>query len=285
MNILVADSGASKTDWVLLSEGERQFIQTDGLNPHLLNTTEIMEVLTKELKPNLLGKAVGRVHFFGAGCSAAEMKSKIQRCLKEVFEFAEIDVRTDLDGSGLALFGKREGIVGILGSGSSAGFFKDGEIVNQMPSFAYPKGDEGSGSYIGKKLLEAHLEETMDARLREYFEQEKDLDLENLFYVLQQPKEAKLFVSDVCKVFSKKSAHPQIQQIIYDGFCLFIDKVKEYFAEEIKDHQIGFVGSVASVFEGELRACAKQEDIDIFSVIRSPIEHLALHFESQMKQM
>lgn len=279
MNILVADSGASKTDWVLLSEGERQFIQTEGLNPHLLNTAEFMEVLNKELKPNLMGRGIGRVYFFGAGCGAPDKREEVGRYLTEAFEFAEIDVRTDLDGSGLALFGQREGLVCILGSGSSAGFFKDGKIVNQMPSFGYPKGDEGSGSYIGKKLMEAYLEEKMKPRLRDYFEKEKDLDLENLFYVLQQPKEAKLFVADVCKVFSKKSVDPQIQQIIYDGFCLFLEKVKEYFAEEIKDHQVGFVGSVASVFEGELRACAKQEDIEIFSVIRSPIEHLALHFE------
>lgn len=281
MNILVADSGTSKTNWVLLSEGKRQFVQTEGLNPHLVNTTEFMEVLTKELKPNLLGKAVARVHFFGAGCGDVNKREEVQRYLAEAFEFAEVNVRTDLDGSGLALFGQREGLVCILGSGSSAGFFKDGKIVNQMPSIPYPKGDEGSGSYIGKKLLESYLEETMDKRLREYFEQVKDLDLENLLYVLQQPKQAKLFVSDVCKVFSKKSGHNQIQQIIYDGFCLYIEKVKDYFSEEIKDHQVGFVGSVASVFEGELRACAKQEDIDIFTVIRNPIEHLALHFEHQ----
>ncbi|MEX0843747.1 MAG: hypothetical protein WD022_00625 [Balneolaceae bacterium] len=279
MNILVGDSGASKTDWVLLSDSQPQFIQTDGLNPHLLKAPEFMDVLTKELKPNLLGKAIGQLHFFGAGCGSPQKKKEVEKFLDEAFEFTEIHVKTDLDGAGLALFGeKKEGIVCILGSGSSAGFFQDGNIVNQMPSVAYPHGDEGSGSDIGKKLLESYLRNKMDARLREYFEKEKDLDLENLFYLLQQPKEAKLFVADVCRIFSRKSSHSQIQQIIYDGFCAFMTKTREYFSEEIKDHQVGFVGSVASVYEGELRACAKQMEIEITSVIRSPIEHLALHF-------
>ena len=127
MNILIADSGASKTDWVLVGEEQPQFIQTEGLNPNLVSATEFMNVLIKELKPNLSGKAVGRIYFYGSGCGSSQKKTEVERYIKEVFEFAEVKVGTDLDAAGLALFGKKEGIVCILGTGSSAGFFKDGE--------------------------------------------------------------------------------------------------------------------------------------------------------------
>jgi hypothetical protein len=77
-----------------------------------------------------------------------------------------------------------------------------------------------------------------------------------------------------------KSATPQIQEIIFEGFSEFLNKVIEYFPEETKSQEIGFVGSIASVYEGELRACAKQKNLEVSSVIRSPIEHIALHFSS-----
>ncbi len=278
MNILVGDSGASKTDWVLINNGERQFIQTEGLNPHLVSSSQFMNVLANELKPNLQGKAVSKICFYGSGCGSPRKKQEVVSYLKEIFEFAEVSVKTDLDGAGIALFEDREGIVCVLGTGSSAGFFSNGKIVEQMPSFGYPYGDEGSGSHIGKKILIAYLKGELNKDLKVHLEEHVDMGLDQLFLKVQTPKSAKLFVAQICKVMGKKSHHPEMQTIIYDGFCEFLEKVKEYFPEKSQSMPLGFVGSIASVYEGELRACAKQMDMEISSVIRSPIEHIAFHY-------
>jgi|AntRauTorckE6833_2_1112554.scaffolds.fasta_scaffold00065_56 N-acetylglucosamine kinase-like BadF-type ATPase len=278
MNILVGDSGATKTDWVLLGGKEPQFIQTEGLNPHLVTAEEFFQIIVKELRPNLLGKSINRIYFFGAGCGAPEKKKEVEKYLSKVFEQSAIHIQTDLDGAGLALFGQREGIVCILGSGSSAGFYKEGRLIKQMPSIGYPFGDEGSGSHIGQKLLISYLEGSMDKKLKAYFEDQESIDYPDLFYQLQQPRKAKLYVGHVCKLFAKKSSHREVQGIIFDGFSEFLDNVIEFFPEESKSHELGFVGSIASVYEGELRACAKQKGVEIYSVIRSPIEHIALQF-------
>ncbi|WP_185957291.1 hypothetical protein [Gracilimonas mengyeensis] len=278
MNMLVADSGASKTDWVLLHDGDKQFIQTEGLNPHIVSPSQFLNTLSKELKPNLMGKSISRIQFYGSGCGSPQKKENVRSFLREVFPGVKVDVKTDLDGAGLALFSKRQGIVCILGTGSSAGFFKENAIDRQMPSLGYPLGDEGSGSYIGKEILVAYLEGRLHKDLRVYLEEQLKMDLDEIFAQVQTPEMAKLFVSRLCKLMSKKSYHPEMQNILDHGFCDFLNKVKEHFPEESAAHQLGFVGSIASVYEAELRACAKQMGLEISSVIRTPIEHIAFHF-------
>lgn len=278
MNILIADSGASKTDWALVGEGQPQFIQTEGLNPNLVSATEFMSVLSKELKPNLSGRAVSRIYFYGAGCGSPQKKKEVEQFLNEVFEFAEIKVGTDLDAAGLALFGKKEGIVCILGTGSSAGYFKDGKVIEQMPSVGYPEGDEGSGSDIGKRILKLYLSDKLHEELKHFLDKKIETDTEKLHLMYEKTKEGKLFASRVCKVMGTKSHYPQMQQILYHGFESFLKKVRATFPERIKNTELGFVGSVASVYEAELRACARQMDLSVGSVIRSPVEHIVLQF-------
>lgn len=281
MNTLIADSGASKTDWVLLSEGSPQFVQTDGLNPKLVTAEKFLRVLSVELKPNLTGKAIHRIYFYGAGCGSSQKKKEVKGYLAEVFEFAEISVGTDLEAAGLAILGDREGIVCILGTGSSAGFYSSGKIGKEMDNKEYPQGDEGSGSDIGKKVLELYLKEELKSDLRKFLEQKIPIDLKELYVELQDPAKAKLLVANVSKVLSSKSGHPQMQKVIYNGFTSFLERVKGAFPEELRRHEVSFVGSVASVYEAELRACAKQMDIELASVVRSPIEHIALHFSRE----
>jgi len=279
MNRLIADSGASKTDWVLLGQESPQFIQTEGLNPHLLTPGEFLNVLVKELKPNLLGRSVEEIRFFGSGCGAPEKKLEVRAYLKEVFEFAEIHVGTDLDAAGIALFGDKTGLVGILGTGSSAAFYDNGQVVSQMPSVGFPEGDEGSGSYIGKRIMKLYASGELHRDLRYYLDHHVEEDIEKMILMFKKNREAKLFAAEICKVMGPKSHYPQIQQVIHDGFETYLSKVKDHFSEEITDHEMSFVGSVASVFESELRSTCKQMGIEVRSIVRSPVEHLVLYFK------
>lgn len=278
MNRLIADSGASKTDWVLLGQESPQFIQTEGLNPHLLTSGEFLNVLVKELKPNLLGRSVEEIRFFGSGCGDPEKKREVRAYLKEIFEFAVIHVGTDLDAAGIALFGDKTGLVGILGTGSSAAFYGNGQVVSQMPSVGFPEGDEGSGSYIGKRIMKLYASGELHRDLRYYLDHHVDEDIEKMTLMFKKNREAKLFAAEICKVMGPKSHYPQIQQVIHDGFEAYLSKVKGHFSDEITDHEMSFVGSVASVFESELRSTCKQMGIEVRSIVRSPVEHLMLYF-------
>ena len=69
--ILIADSGATKTDWCL---GEKttdaRVIQTQGINPFHQSAEHIYKVLTEELLPQLGEENhITHIHFYGAGCT------------------------------------------------------------------------------------------------------------------------------------------------------------------------------------------------------------------------
>ncbi|MDR9415501.1 MAG: hypothetical protein RI564_04395 [Gracilimonas sp.] len=283
MNILIADSGTSKTDWVLLGEESPQFIRTEGLNPQLISATDFLTILTHELKPNLLGNAIHKVFFYSSGCDHSQKQDEVAAYFREVFEFAKISVSTDLEAGGVALFGEGEGFVGVLGSGSHAGIFKKGQMIEKIPVLEYPRGNEGSGSDIGKRIMMEYLNGNMPKELKEFLESNIQVSLEEIFLKIQTPKEAKLFLSEVCKVMTSKSNHAFMQHIIYEGFNNFLVRITEAFPEKVSVLEIGFVGTVASVFEAELRACAKQKGMEVFSIVRSPIEHIALHYKRILK--
>ena len=54
---------------------------------------------------------------------------------------------------GKAIFKHNSGIVGILGTGASIGFYSNDILETPVPSLGYLLGDEGSGAWLGKELL------------------------------------------------------------------------------------------------------------------------------------
>jgi len=71
--ILIADSGSTKTEWVLLHD-EKKVSQlfTQGINPYFQNENEIEKILLKELIPQLnfkLQTSNFRLFYIGAGTS------------------------------------------------------------------------------------------------------------------------------------------------------------------------------------------------------------------------
>ena len=97
--ILIADSGASKTDWrVLKGKGITQ-AKTPGLNPYQLSFTEITDILENQLKPEISNSGVDSIYFYGAGCLLPEKRNKIHSALRLTFPNSEIFVDTDMVGA------------------------------------------------------------------------------------------------------------------------------------------------------------------------------------------
>ena len=67
MKSIIADAGATKTDWVLAENGRilaRVF--TLGINPFHEDEAAITRIVTEELLPNLPKEAEGAdIHFYG----------------------------------------------------------------------------------------------------------------------------------------------------------------------------------------------------------------------------
>ena len=83
---LIADSGSTKTDWRVLTQGQNAYqLITNGINPYYADTDAIIATLSDQLLPHLLAGDVDAVHFYGAGCANPEANAIVERALRQLF--------------------------------------------------------------------------------------------------------------------------------------------------------------------------------------------------------
>ena len=84
--ILIADSGSTKTDWCIVSNGTPvKRMGTKGINPFFQSEEEIQQELTHSLLPQLPEGTINSVFFYGAGCTpekAPVLRPSLQTLLK-----------------------------------------------------------------------------------------------------------------------------------------------------------------------------------------------------------
>jgi len=72
--IIIAESGSTKTDWVVLKEGRQiNALTTAGFNPNYFKP-EVLEKSVGEVSENLNVTGVTQVFFYGSGCSSFRAK-------------------------------------------------------------------------------------------------------------------------------------------------------------------------------------------------------------------
>ena len=167
---LIADSGATKAEWCLLREGKKKTIFTQGISPYFLNTEQITDLLLKELKPKLKNIEVDEIFYYGTGCANPVNAKSVKKALQKVFPESKVDVNHDLMAAARALCGNNKGVACILGTGSNSCYFDGKKIVKNSPGLGYVLGDEGSGAYLGKKVIQYYLYGTFDDELRGRFD-------------------------------------------------------------------------------------------------------------------
>ena len=167
---LIADSGATKCHWTLVQNGKRQTIKTTGISPYFLSLTEIIQLLEKTFQKKTDLSKVSAVYFYGTGLSNPDNVAILKKALKAVFKHAKLDIQTDLMAIARASCQDKKGVVCILGTGSNAGFYNGKKITKNSPGLGYVLGDEGSGAYLGKKVLQYFLYNTFDEELMNVFE-------------------------------------------------------------------------------------------------------------------
>src|SRR6201996_9112017 len=109
--ILVADSGSSKTDWLLsLPHHEAKLFRSGGLNPFFLTEKEIVKILQEQV-PDMIAYSckVTEIYFFGAGCSSPDRHEIVTNALSQLFPKSFISVDNDLLGCAYATCGREKG--------------------------------------------------------------------------------------------------------------------------------------------------------------------------------
>ena len=93
---LIADSGSTKTQWLLCGDCGRRIIATGGLNPVHMSDEQIAAVLENELVPEISAAEmgdIGKVAFYGAGVRDV-WKERMQGVLKNSRKLSPMPIQT-----------------------------------------------------------------------------------------------------------------------------------------------------------------------------------------------
>lgn len=272
MSVLIADSGATKTSWVLLSEDVRFEIRTSGLNPHLLTDKEIERILSYQVLPAFENSGISKIFFYGAGCRAKEQARRIQVELEKVFPGAAINIGTDIEGAGLALFKDEPGILIISGTGSSGGFMTEGKLVDIMSTTVYPNGDFGSGSHIGLLVLEDYLSGKIPESIKEILSKALSLEIEESLSKQVAAKALKEVV-----ISNELSKHPESEYLIKkakSSIELLLKQLVYHFGKALTQNHVKMIGTTALYFELVFRDVFSTAGVEISEIEQNPIEGL-----------
>lgn len=272
--ILLADSGSTKTHWSLVDSGiSKKTIETPGLNPYFVSADKVRHVLQTDLLPQVVTKFVSEIHFYGAGCSTESNNNLIRTSVKQFFRDSDVHVYHDILGAARAVHGEDKGIACILGTGCNACYYDGERIFTVVPSLGYLFGDEGAGSNIGKLFMEKYLKGKLPADLREEFDQAYHLTLENILNALYNRPSPNRFLASFSEFIAPRQQHPFLHDLVKSAFQSFItEQVMKY--QDYKKHRIGFVGSIAWFYRGILTEVAAENQLNVVSVLRSPLEGL-----------
>ncbi len=276
---LIADSGATKAEWCLLQGKKKRTIFTQGISPYFFDTAQITGILEKELLPSLKGIKVDEVYYYGTGCINPNNNRIVKRSVQNVFkDLAVVEVTHDVMAAARALYGNDKGVACILGTGSSSCYYNGKRIVVNKPGLGYVLGDEGSGAYLGKKVLQYYLYNTFDEELTGRFNAKyKTSNIEILENVYKKPL-ANRYLASFTPFLSENRGHYMIENIIEDAlndfFFHHICKFRESWTLPVS-----FVGGVSYYFQDVLIELCRSYEFAIGRILKNPMEGLAMYHQ------
>lgn len=265
-NILIADSGSTKTEWWYAGTIKR----TQGLNPFFVSSEDIAQILESEL---LLDSIPDEIYFYGAGATS-EKSPVISEALQRVFPKATISVHSDMLGAARALCGDSPGIACILGTGANSCYYDGKEIQDNVSPLGFIIGDEGSGAVLGKLFLGALLKNQFPKGLKEEFLNQHNITpAEIIDRIYRQPLPNR-YLASFSPFIAEHLDLKEIRSMVVGAFRLFIVRnIKQY--PQHTSSPVHFVGSIAKYYEKPLREACDQEGIVLGNILKAPIEKLA----------
>ncbi|GAB3728536.1 ATPase [Hymenobacter agri] len=278
--ILIADGGSTKCSWCLLDDAHtRVYFNTEGYNPDFMDTAAIVASLSQNLPDTLPREQVRDVHFYGAGVSSAQKAEVIAAALRQVFPQTRAHVTEDLLAAARALLGRKPGFAAILGTGTNSCIYDGEKITYNVDSLGYFLGDEGSGSYFGKRLLRDYLRGLLPDGLEEALREEYHLGTRNeiLDRLYNQPLPNR-FLASFAKFCYDHNNVSYCRDIVHEGFEAFFQNLVLHYPR-YKEYTFNCVGSVGYNFRDVLTQVARTHGMEVGKIIRSPIDDLVTYHE------
>jgi N-acetylglucosamine kinase-like BadF-type ATPase len=190
-----------------------------------------------------------------------------------------VSVTHDLMGAAQATCGRKPGVACILGTGSNSCFYDGSRILRNSPGLGYVLGDEGSGSYLGKKVLQYYLYDTFDTELKEKFDAVYQTTAPQILEAVYKKPLANRYLAQYALFLAQNRGHYMIENILEDGLNdFFFQHLCKY--REIWTHPVHFVGSIADGFRDVLEQLCRSYEFELGHIFKNPMPGLIRYHQS-----
>lgn len=285
--VIIADGGSTKTNWCLVTEeGKKVYFNTEGYNPYFSDEEYIIKSLNESLPTDLETSQITEVNYYGAGCSTADKRLIVENAMQAVFTNAKINIGHDLLAAARALLGTSEGFAAILGTGTNTCIYNGREVTMNIDSGAYILGDEGSGCYIGKKLLTDYIRGYMPEEVRKVFWDTFKLTPDDVNDAVYTQPRANRFCASFSKFVYDNIVNIEYSRgIVRSSFEDFFRNLVTHYPN-FKSYTFNCIGSVGYNFRNVLEEVATENGMTVGRIIRSPIDDLVkYHLELAPSQL
>ncbi|MBR6268958.1 MAG: N-acetylglucosamine kinase [Bacteroidales bacterium] len=281
--ILIADSGASKTDWACVErEGDRRiFFQSQGYNPNYITQPQIVEDILANLPGGFPVNEVLEIYFYGAGVTPLQYPF-MEDTLRKVFTKAKtVFIAMDTLASCRALLQTKPGFAAILGTGANSCLYDGCNEGLNVDSCGFILGDEGSGGNLGKRLITDYIRHNMPDNVYELVGKELDRNNDELLDVIYTKPFPNRFCAQYAKfIHENLDFDPYFPELVTDAFRQFFKLIVTHYPNYTK-YSFNAVGSVAYYFKPLLQPVVEEFGMKMGNILKAPMEGLVkYHLEN-----
>lgn len=253
---LVADSGSTKTAWILHEGGHILMeFHTAGMNP-ITQSKHSLAATLQSVASQLSSRMPQKIYFYGAGC-VGQGAAMIEVLLASQWPDTQITVGSDLLGAARACCGGKPGVMAILGTGSNSACSDGHHLTRRIPALGYLLGDEGAGSQMGKMLLTEFFYSRLDPAVSEALEASLPAPKEDYLHYLYSSPRIAFELAGFFPFILSRLTHPQIAQIVDDSLESFFHRRLLPFLDS-NELPLHLCGGVALHLSDAIRKKAKQ---------------------------
>ena len=273
--ILIADSGSTKTTWCVVNEdGSAREFDTEGYNPCYTGGDKLIEILQPNLPKGFNPNDVHEIAFYGAGVYE-DKYDVIRNAIRPIFPNARIDAAMDLMASARALLGRGAGFAAILGTGTNSCLYDGEKITHYIDSLGFMLGDEGSGGYMGKRLIGDYIRGYMPEEVRGWFWDTYQLTGDQLIdRIYSDPMPNRYCAAYTRFLTGEHAGHEYLEQhVIRGSFRDFFNHIVKNYPNYQK-YSFNSVGTIGWIFSDRLTEVVAEFGMETGNIIRSPMEGL-----------
>ena len=267
--ILIGEVGGSSTEWRVIEDSVIRQFKTIGVNLIHDSVSSFLKKVHKSIAPYTHADQVF-MYFAGLVDVKSRRRSVINE-IQKVFPTSKIEIENDLLAAARGALQERSGWVGILGTGANFAFYNGRFIDQRIATLGYILGDEGSGAYMGKKLLTDFGRNRLPADIENKFRRAYKMDEPTLLAKVYDPTGAKSFLAGFTPFLHQHMDHSYCKQLVYQSF---LDHFNAMAVNYDLSSSVSYTGSIAFNFSNLLIEAAKIMRITIGTITATPIEGL-----------